>query len=220
LSIRLASFSLFLVFCLSVLPALSYAADSGTSTADGPTRGQLKKMQTLNDSSPIPKEAIVGFYNKCMAKMPKRFMPGSLELYCGCASAALQGELTSAEFEEIKIEKNQKIRNRAYEKYVTKVVAPCMATPTQDIEYYSCVLDRTLDVGISSIPRYCQCVGYEMSKKIQSEGDSYIVQGMGQHEWIKDPIESLWQSNEYKATKADIRKDCIRFYWKKPIRYN
>jgi hypothetical protein len=130
-------------------------------------------------SYPIPVATMSKVYDRCLSRPPKRFTPDAHDSYCTCAAAALHGSLTLGELTELQKEKNRRIGNPAYEKFVTLVVSPCMVEPIEEIEYLYCMVDKANDIRIRHFPTYCSCVGKEMRKHLQDSGDVEAMLELG-----------------------------------------
>ncbi len=208
---RLLTSLFLLLICMT--PAISLAQDTSTM----PLRGALSAVNPLdglNPNSTIPNKAMAGIYKECRSVYPERFTPESLTYYCKCTNAALQAEMKVGEYAEILNPKNQNLRNEAYAKYVSKVIAPCLDTPIEDSEYYNCVLRRTNDPRIGSIPDYCKCVSSSVSQYFQKYGDAEVGIALGGSSSTKDPLKALWISPIYKTISRQARDQCISQHYK------
>jgi hypothetical protein len=95
-----------------------------------------------------------------------------------------------------------------------------MDTPTQDIEYYACIMDRFADMRINHIPRYCQCVGREMRDYVRQFGDTDMLISLKTNKRVTDPFEALWLNDAYVEKTRNSRDKCVLRYMKQPMIYN
>lgn len=189
--------------CLWTAPALAQQA---------PARGQLEGAGVLDPDGPIPESVISQYYKQCRSYYPPRFMPDSLEYYCTCTSVAMRDTMTGAEYENLQKRNAKKVGNPVFEKYISKIVAPCLDKPTEDLEYFSCVLDRDADERLSSIPRYCKCVSSKMRSHVNRFGDADMMISLSQSNSANDPFEALWSSTDYMRAKITSREQCLYNY--------
>ncbi len=201
-----------LLILLWLTPGVALAQD----TSKLPLRGSLSvnPFDGLNPKASLPNSAIETVYKECRSVYPERFTPESLSYYCKCTTAALQAELTVGEYAEISNPKNQTLKNETYGKYLSKVVAPCLDQPIEDAEYYSCVLRRTNDPRIASIPDYCKCVSASVSQYFQKYGDAEVIIAVGSTRATKDPLKALWVGSAYKTISRQAREQCISQHYK------
>lgn len=200
---------------------LSSGVPAMAQDASAPTKGMLEKVAPLVEKKDMMSQAMANtLFKQCRAFYPRRFPPSALDSYCECSGAATQAVMTSDEYTSLQDEKNRVVTNPVYEKYVTYVVAPCMDTPTQDIEYYACIMDRFADMRINHIPRYCQCVGREMRDYVRQFGDTDMLISLKTNKRVTDPFEALWLSDAYVEKTRNSRDKCVLRYMKQPMIYN
>ncbi len=192
-----------LTLCLLLASLPAWAQDAGLQ------RGQLEKSQTFNPDAALSNEQTEKIYQECRKVFPPRFTPGTVEYYCTCSSAATQGVLTSGEYESLQIERNRVTTNPVYEKYVTQVVTPCLDTPTMDIEYYSCVMNRSIDPSIKNVIKYCECISNRLYKHVQKQGDADAMSRLD-NRFNRDPMEALWMSEGYLNATRQAYEQCRR----------
>lgn len=196
----------------------AYAQDAGTPQI---TRGQLEPITpTITPQDMISNTMANTLFKQCRSFYPRRFTPTALDSYCECSMVATQVNMTAKEYTELQNPLNRKITNPTYQKYITTVVAPCMITPTVDIEYMYCVLDRYADNRVKSFPQYCQCVAREMRDHVELNGDVDMMITMGSNPKINDPFEALWMNTKYMETSRQSRTACLGKYMKQPIKYS
>jgi hypothetical protein len=161
-------------------------------------------------TSPIPGAVATKVYDRCLSRVPERFTPDAHKIYCTCTAAALQGSMTLGELIDLQDSKNRRIGHPSYEKFVTQVVKPCMVEPVEEIEYLYCMIDRAADPRIRFFPSYCQCVGKEMRKHLDKNGDIEAVMELskkvGSRE--RDPTEGFLSGFERGRALQDVRNQC------------
>jgi hypothetical protein len=199
-----------LLLCLT--PGLSLAQDA----APLPLRGAFSSnpFDGLDPKASLPNKQMDLIYKECRSTYPERFTPESLTYYCKCTNAALQAEMKAGEYAEISNPKNRNLQNETYAKYISKVVGPCLDQPIADSEYYSCVLNRSNDPRIASIPAYCKCVSSSVSQYFQKYGDAEAVIALGGTSGTKDPLKALWSSPTYKMISRQARDQCVSLHYK------
>lgn len=211
--------TLLLLFVTIMMSAsyMAYAQDAGTSQI---TRGQLEPSSPVITSKDMVSAAMASaLFKQCRSFYPRRFTPNALDSYCKCSVTATQATISAKEYTELQSSKNRVAGNKTFQKYVTSVIAPCMITPTVDIEYLSCVLDRYADNRIASFPQYCQCVAREARNHVEYNGDVDILISMGSNPKIQDPFEALWINSKYMSVVRQARTSCLSSYMKKPTQY-
>ncbi len=160
-------------------------------------------------SQSLPKATVNQVYNQCRVTPINRFTPGALESYCACTAAALQGNFRASEFNELQKESNQRVGNKIFESYVTNVIAPCLADPIDEIEYYYCVVDRTNDPRIANIPKFCTCMSKRLAKHVTNFGASNIMLSLGTSGQTMRPIDALWISRDFANARINARNACL-----------
>lgn len=202
-----------LLFLLCLSPGYAPAQQDITKL---PLRGAFSSnpLDGLDPKATLPNSAMDTIYKECRAVYPERFTPESLTYYCKCTNAALQAEMKAGEYMEISNPKNQHMRNESYVKYISKVIAPCLDQPIADAEYYSCVLNRSNDPRIASIPAYCRCVSSSVTSYFRKYGDAELLIAIAGSRNTKDPLKALWISATYKTISRQARDQCVSEHYK------
>lgn len=161
----------------------------------------------------IPNDVATKIYDRCLSKMPPRFTPDGLQYYCACTSAAVQGNLRMSELRTLQNKANWKLGNQAFEKYIHTSVIPCLDMPVNDMEYMACILYRGMDIRVSRVPLYCQCVSTAMSNHFQQFGEIEMMTEWGNSIKRYDtPLAALWESESYNENKDFINEQCLATY--------
>lgn len=212
-----------LVLLLTALMTIMSVSGASAQDTGVPViaRGQLAPaLPIIKNEDMMSKEMANALFKQCRSFYPRLFTPTALDSYCECAMTATQVTMTAQEYADVQIPRNQKASNPTYQKYITGVVAPCMVRPTIDIEYFSCVLDRSGDLRISNMPKYCNCVAKDVSDHVAIYGDVDILISMSTNQRITDPFEALWINPKYVQSKRNARNGCIGTYIKRPVQYD
>ena len=169
------------------------------------------KLKVANEESgPIPSNIINDIYENCLFHIPQRFTPEAREYYCTCNSASLQGNFRMNEYNDLKKISNRKPGNKLFEKYINLAVAPCLDVPVKQIEYLACILDTSNDIRIGYPLSYCSCVSDKMKAHAKALGEAEIMTKLAQNPGAyKEPLDALWNSQNYLSAKYKSRDDCI-----------
>jgi len=152
-------------------------------------------------------------YDRCLSKVPPRFTPDAHQYYCGCASTATQATIKMKELRELQSQKNWKLGNKTFEKYIHNVVAQCIDMPVEDMEYMNCILYRGTDWRIDRIPQYCKCVSNGARKYVKDFGEADLMIEWGDTKrTYESPLDALWYSRGYNNKKREVSENCIGNY--------
>ncbi|HNQ92303.1 MAG TPA: hypothetical protein PKI93_05160 [Alphaproteobacteria bacterium] len=201
----------------TVIPVTATAQTIGLNNARGEPSNVMpvlpKSDLTDTPEDKIPNEIGDKLYDRCLSKVPPHFTPDAHYNYCACTSAATVATMKMSELRGIQSQKSWKLGNKAFEKYVGEVVAPCLDMPVEDMEFMSCILYRGNDWRINRIPQYCKCVSVGVREHVKKFGESELMIEWGTPNKNYDsPLEALWNSPEYNRNKNDVRERCIGYY--------
>lgn len=170
---------------------------------------------------PVPASEIVTprtakiYMDKCLSKIPRKFTPDAHEDYCLCSAAKLRTDFTNSDMEALSTPASRKPGNPAFEKFIEKIVSPCMEKPIIDISYMQCIMDRSMSPLIYSIPAYCQCVGEHMVPFIQAQATSTIMVNMASYpNDFKEPLDALLRSQNIINARKNAYKECKGAYFR------
>ncbi|MBL4589539.1 MAG: hypothetical protein JKY11_05615 [Alphaproteobacteria bacterium] len=165
------------------------------------------QQHTLSDQVTI--ETANAYLEKCMGTFPKNFTPEAQKVFCNCSAANIRLNMTNTDLVDLNKKASLKAGNEVYEKYIQKVIAPCMSAATDHIAYVSCLENRGHSPYIKNILPYCQCTGYEMRKWVAQKGASAIIINMTNNpRFYTDPIQTLLTVNQYNAATAQAYSTC------------
>lgn len=174
--------------------------------------------ETFPDSAgdQIPLETVNKISDKCLSKVPPRFTPDAHQYYCACTAAATQATMKQSELRDLQKFENWQVGNKTFEKYVHEVVSPCLDMPVDDMEYMSCILNRSNDWRIDNIPMYCKCISRAMREHVAKIGESEMMIEWGDRGKSYDsPLSALWFSDSYNQHKRQSGRQCVGSYMKK-----
>ncbi len=156
-------------------------------------------------------EVANAYLKNCQNNFPRHFTPRAHQNFCNCSAASLRGEMTKDEYKSVREGKNNKPGNPAYEKYIKKVIVPCMTVATPDIAYVACLEDRGHNPYITSILQYCECVSDTMALHVERKGASSILKNSRSNsEVYKNPIYALLETGQYMTAKYDAQRECTQ----------
>lgn len=163
------------------------------------------------EEKPLTQAELSRYFSDCKYNIPRRFTPDAREFFCGCTATKLKEEkFLPSELKAMQSAKNFVITNKTFEKYASRVVAPCLDMPTEQIEYLSCLLDSSVDSRISYIPGYCTCVARKMKSYVRKNAAADILIGLGIKNFVySEPVEVLWNNVNYLRKLRQSRKECI-----------
>lgn len=162
----------------------------------------------------IETDAILKIHDRCQTKLPDRFPPVALNSYCTCAAAATQGNITVGELRELQNSKTRVLGNKTFEKYVEKVMKPCMEMPIRDIENYLCLSSHKIDWRIKLPVPYCQCSSSKIADHFKKYGLTEMMISWGTKEKIGDetPIDTIWFNNDFLSARRNSKEECVSRY--------
>lgn len=189
-----------LLLCLITLPAL---ASSGQKSAPA--------LLDPKDEKPLTASELSTYFKDCKYNIPRRFTPDAREHFCGCTALKLKDEkFRPSELKAMSQPKNFVITNKTFERYASRVVAPCLDMPTEQIEYLTCVLDSSIDPRINYIPGYCTCVARKMKAHVRKNAAADILLSFGTKNFVySDPMDAMWNNSNYLKTLNKAQKTCI-----------
>jgi hypothetical protein len=152
--------------------------------------------------------------DRCLSKVPERFPPDAHHTYCACSTAATQGTITVGDLREIQKDKNRVLGNKAFEKYVSNVMQPCMASVIEDIEYMFCIMSRQNDWRIRLPIPYCKCTSRSIKKNFEIYGleQMMIAWGRPKKNQQSSPIDMLWDNSEFLKSREMKKDECVGHY--------
>jgi hypothetical protein len=104
------------------------------------------------------------------------------------------------------------VGNKVFEKYVHNVVKPCMNEPIEDIEYMYCIMYRGNDWRIKLPIPYCKCSSRGVRKDFEAGGEANMMIAWGGAIKYQDPIDALWGSELFQASRTKNRDVCAGTY--------
>ncbi|MFA7276065.1 MAG: hypothetical protein WC043_04615 [Pseudobdellovibrionaceae bacterium] len=169
-------------------------------------------------AGPVTNDMANALYDHCMSKIPSRFTAESQKYYCGCASAATQGNFTAGELAEMQDPKKRIIGNKIFERYIREVIYTCLDEPVTEVEYTTCTQNRNTDWRIRYPVPYCKCVSSEVSDHFKKLGETELVIAWGTYAKRKaDPVDALWESTDFQNARSEARESCVGSYIDKEV---
>lgn len=161
-----------------------------------------------------PRTAAI-YMDRCLSKIPRKFTPDAHEDYCLCTAAKMRTDFTNSDLENLASPSSRKPGNKSFEKFVEKIVVPCMEKPIIDITYMQCIMDRSMSPLIYSIPAYCQCAGEAMTPFIKGQALSTIMLNMSQYpNDFKEPLDALLRSENVIKARKKAYSSCKGAYFR------
>lgn len=195
-----------LIFCLMCLyPAISIAADTITQKS----AANLTAPPATN--TPITNAQLQKYFDDCVYKIPPRFTPDAREYYCGCTMTNIKAQkFTQSDLDTLKNKKNWIAANPTFERFASKVMAPCLDQPVKQIEYLSCLLSSETDYNMHSPPQFCSCYSTKMKKHASKFAAPEMLLQLGsKNNFYRDPLDALWANRDYVRATLTAREDCI-----------
>ncbi len=169
-------------------------------------------IEQIAEERVSPRTAAI-YMDKCLSKIPRRFTPSAHEDFCTCSAAHIRLYMNNGDLNNLNKKGARTPGNESFEKYVTKVIMPCMEGPIVDITYVSCVEDRSNSPFIYHIPKYCQCVGQQLVPFVKNQGAVTSLLNMAKYpKDYKDPLDALLSSVELNRARNAGYKQCIKTY--------
>ncbi|HRK97409.1 MAG: hypothetical protein KDJ26_03835 [Alphaproteobacteria bacterium] len=164
----------------------------------------------------ISNEIIEKIYDQCLSKVPPHFTPDAHQYYCSCTAAGTSAAIKTDELKELQSKKNWKLGNKTFEKYVHEVVMPCIDIPIDDMEYMSCILNRSHDWRVDRIPQYCKCISHAAKNHVIEMGETEMMVEWGNPlKNYMSPLDALWYSDTYNRYKRQYSEQCLGSYMTK-----
>jgi hypothetical protein len=213
--------SLFLLVALIVmaLPISGWAQEKFDLTSVKIDPSRLLPILSETDIIGAPDDAITletikKIDDRCLSKVPDRFPPIAHRTYCACSTAATQGSITVGNLREIQKDSNRVLGNKAFEKYVTNVMQPCMVNIIEDIEYMFCIMSRENDWRIRLPIPYCKCTSRNIKKHFEIYGLEQMMIAWGRPKKLPDasPIDALWDNSEFLRSREIEKDKCVGAY--------
>jgi hypothetical protein len=165
------------------------------------------------DTDPVSKDVVNKIYDRCLSRVPPRFTPDAHNYYCACAAAATHATITNEDLKQLQSEKNRKLGNKSFEKYVHEVMKPCMDIPVGDTEYMYCVMNRHNDWRIKFPLPFCQCVSKGVQSHFEESGEEDMMVSWGNTgAGYRDPIDALWYNHTFNRARESSKDKCVGSY--------
>ncbi|MGB1077267.1 MAG: hypothetical protein ACPG05_03090 [Bdellovibrionales bacterium] len=149
------------------------------------------------------------YLTECKSVFPRHFTPNALHNYCSCSAANIRIFMSDTEFTEIERKRNLVAGDPIFEKYIQKVIIPCMEVAVPDIARVACLEDRGHSPYITNILPYCSCVSDRMTSAVKKQGAATIVVNMTRNpKFYDDPVQTLLESSQYRVSKYNAQREC------------
>ncbi len=176
------------------------------------------RADTLDETDPntvmmTPEKMVNAYYNRCLNTVFQDLAPETRQEFCACTSAHIKDAMRQTDLETLATGKGKPVD--AVE-LATKVMAPCLAAPMEELEYNTCMGDisqahyyKTNDAFNGS----CHCVASGIGEFIGNYGgDLMALLVKMDPKMANDPTNSIRQSGQYVSERGQLNNECLKKY--------
>lgn len=176
--------------------------------------GITKPDKGRGKTGDVRKDIALRYYDDCKKYKEGVLAKAEQDLFCACISNGIEMGL-SAEEATLLYEQNRK-GQKARDKMMLKIYAPCMKFPIQDTVKKECMSSKAMD----SYPQkrtLCDCQANMITQHVGIHAESIVQAALQSEKWYKDPIGSYLKTNDFGRQSAGYLERCVQIFvygWK------
>lgn len=165
-------------------------------------------------SGDIRKDIALRYYDDCKKYKEGVLSTGEQDLFCSCISNGIDLGLSTEEAQLLYDESSK--GQRARDKMMLKIYAPCMKFPIRNAVKDTCLGSQALD-AYPQKPSLCDCQSDMMTQQINIIAESIVRGALQSNKWYKDPLGSYLQTEEFRRQADGYLERCVQIFvygWK------
>jgi len=171
--------------------------------------GLTKPKEGRKSSGDIRKDIALRYYDDCKKYKEGVLSTSEQDLFCSCISSGINLGLSTEEAKLLYDESRK--GQRARDKMMLKIYAPCMKYPVQETVESTCFQSKALN-AYPQKKSLCDCQSSMITQHVNIIAES-IVQGALQSEkWYKDPLGNYLKSNDFRAKVDGYLERCMQIF--------
>ena len=213
---RMRYFLILLTFIVSFIPFAHVAHAQGAFSTEEKQEqsideqlGLTKPKNERESSGDIRKDIALRYYDDCNKYKEGVLSAAEQDMFCSCISNGIDLGLSTEEAKLLYDESRK--GQRARDKMMLEIYAPCMKFPIRDTVINTCRTSKAMD-GYPQKKTLCECQANMLTQHVGIISENLVQGALQSEKWYKDPIGNYLQSQDFRSSADGYLQRCIQIF--------